>query len=282
MDMIYINGHFYKSEDARISVFDRGLLFGDSVYEVIPVYHGQPFLVARHLHRLESSLKKAGIPAPDVDWPGLFTELIAQNDSDGDIQIYLQITRGNQGIRKHDITAGLEPTVIAFLLHNRYLTLPEKHQGISACIVEDIRWQRCDIKTTSMLGHVLVNDEAVSQGANTAILSRNDFITEGSSSNVFLVDSSGLIKTPPLGTFCLPGITREITIELIQSLRLPFSEEAIPVDALLAAREVWITSTTKEICPVTRINHQIIGEGTGGSVWQHLNNHYQQLVFDLS
>lgn len=276
-DIVYIKGQFCNAQDAHISVFDRGLLFADSVYEVIPVYANQPFFVDRHLQRLALSLESSKIVPPCVDWPQLFAELIEANGG-GDLQIYLQITRGNQGFRKHDIPPSLEPTVFAFTIHTPYPKFHDKKQGLKAKIVEDIRWQRCDIKTTSMLGHVLVNDEAVAAGFNTALLTRGGLLTEGSSSNVFIVNSQGVIRTTPLSNACLAGITRQICIELIQQLNFSFHEHEIPIQDIFSAEEVWITSTTKEIYPVTVINDHRIGKGVGGHYWTQLNESYQQLV----
>ncbi|STX38440.1 D-amino acid aminotransferase [Legionella feeleii] len=275
--IVYLNGDYCKTEDAKISVFDRGFLFGDAVYEVIPVYNGHTFFVNSHLQRLESSLTQARIKMPDIDWRSIFHELIKQNGS-GDLQVYLQVTRGNQGLRKHDIPEGLNPTVIAFTLHTPYPSFEAKKRGLHAMLVEDIRWSRCNIKTTSLLANILTNDDAVSVGANTAILSREGFLTEGSASNIFLVDTQGTIRTPVLDNLCLPGITRQITIDLIKSLSLPLQEEKIPIESIFNAQEVWITSTTKEIYPVTRINDCIIGKGYGGMYWQQMNEHYQQLI----
>lgn len=278
--VVYLNGAYVNAENAKVSVFDRGLLFGDAVYEVIPVYNGHPCFVGRHLKRLRQNLSHAKINCPDIDWLSVFQEL-SQRNGGGDLQIYLQITRGNQGVRKHDIPKAINPTFFAFTIHSPYPNEDDKRRGLHANIVEDFRWMRCDIKTTAMLANILLNDAAVSQGADTAILSRDGFLTEGSASNVFIVDKTGLIKTPPLDKFCLPGITRQLTIKLVNQLKLAFSEEPIPIEDLYTAKEVWITSTTKGIYPVTRIDQQTIGSGVGGQYWEQLEKHYQQLVEDF-
>ncbi|WP_028387819.1 D-amino acid aminotransferase [Legionella fairfieldensis] len=275
--IVYINGNYYSASDAKISVFDRGLLFGDSIYEVIPVYKGRLFRLDKHLKRLAYSLENTGITQPKLDWKALFKELIERNGR-GDLQIYLQITRGNQGIRKHDIPSEIEPTVIAYTLHLPYPSLEEKQRGLHVRLVEDTRWLHCNIKTTAMLANILLNDEAVSAGANTALLIRDGFLTEGSSSNVFLVDSQNRICTPPLNNLCLPGVTRQVTIELIKSMNWSLQEENIPSEALFHAKEIWITSTTKEIYPVTQINNSIVGQGCGGPYWEKINIQYQQLI----
>lgn len=277
MKIAFINGQYYDLENAKISIFDRGLLFGDSVYEVLPVYNRQPFFVDKHLERLESNLRKIKIDIPEYDWDDLFQQLIKKNDADN-LQIYIQITRGNQNARKHDIPLHLAPTVIAFTLHNPFPSYEEKVQGMNATLLEDIRWMRCDIKTTSLLGNILLNDEAVTSGAHTSILVRDGMVTEGSTSNVFIVTKHGLIKTPPLNYLCLPGITRQIVLELITQLNWNVSEESFTTDELFEAQEVWITSTTKEIFPVTHINDQPIGNGLAGQYWRTIETLYQHLI----
>jgi D-alanine transaminase len=275
--IVYLNGKYVDAAEANISVFDRGFLFADAVYEVIPVYKSRPFFVERHLRRLKTSLASVKIPCPDLPWHAIFQELITQNGG-GDLQIYLQITRGNQGLRKHDIPDKLQPSVILFTIHTPYAFEEQKKQGLKAHVIEDTRWLRCDIKTTALLGNVLLNDAAISQGAHTAILSRGGFITEGSASNVFLVDAEGVISTPPLDNLCLAGITRQIVIEIIQTLSWPFQEAKIPTETLLNARELWITSTTKEIYPITYINDAKVADGRAGKYWQEIHNRYQQLI----
>lgn len=277
MGIAFINGEYLNASEAKISIFDRGFLFGDSVYEVLPVYHGQAFFVDRHLKRLLSNLQKIKIALPNIDWKQLIKRLIVENKG-GDLQIYIQITRGNQGIRKHDIPASIEPTIIAFTIHNTFPTAAEFAKGLSARLVEDIRWSRCDIKTTSLLANIMLNDEAVREGYQTAILMREGMISEGSTSNVFVVNADGVVKTPPLANNCLPGITREIAIELIHQHDWPFLEAALSVEELVSSTEVWISSTTKEIFPVTKINDIAINNGQIGNFWRTLNQSYQQLV----
>lgn len=273
----YINGDFVNATDAKISIFDRGVLFGDSVYEVIPVYDGHPYFVDKHLRRLNNSLSKTKINTPGLDWSAVFDELIERNGG-GNLQLYLQITRGNQGKRQHDIPEHIEPSCFAFTLHASYPTMREKQRGLHATIIEDFRWLHCDIKATSLLANILLNDEAVSRGYHTALLSRDGFLTEGSASNVFIVDTEGIIKTPPLNHFCLPGITREIVIDLIKELGLPFAEEPIPIPELFNAKEIWITSTTKEIHPISQVNHRPVSTGDSQAYWQQLNQQYHQLI----
>ncbi|TAL65150.1 MAG: D-amino acid aminotransferase [Legionella sp.] len=276
MKTAFINGDYFPLSEAKISIFDRGLLFGDGIYEVLPVYNGQVFFLDRHLKRLESNLDKIKIPMPNCDWQNMITQLITQNGS-GDLQVYIQITRGDQGQRKHDIPSSLKPTLFAFTIHNKYPTLEEKLRGLKAKLLEDIRWLRCDIKSTSLLGNILLNDEAVSTGFQTSILMRDNQVTEGSTTNVFIVTQDGTIKTPPLNHLCLPGITREIAVELIQQLGWPLLEESFSCEELFAAKEVWAASTTKEIFPITQIDDKQIADGQAGAYWLKINELYNNL-----
>lgn len=277
MRIAFVNGDYLDIADAKISVFDRGFLFGDAVYEVLPVYSGQPFFAERHIARLNSNLKKIKIEMHQFDWHELINRLITENGG-GDLQVYLHVTRGNQDVRKHDIPSSISPSIIAFTIHNHFPSPVDKENGINAKLVEDIRWMRCDIKTTSLIANILLNDEAVSSGYQTSILVRDGIVTEGSASNVFLVTQEGAIKTPPLTNFCLPGITRDVAIELISSLNWKFSEEEIKSSELFNAKEVWISSTTKEIMPVTQINDSLINGGKAGEYWRTLNQSYHQLI----
>jgi D-alanine transaminase len=278
--IVYLNGDYCDAAEAKVSIFDRGLLFADSIYEITPVYNSRLFYLDKHLQRLESSLEKAKIAKPALDWPAIFNNLIERNGG-GDMQIYLQITRGNSGFRQLEIPLEIEPTVIAYTLNTPYPTLPAQKQGLHVELVDDIRWLRCDIKSTAMLANVLVNDEAVSKGAATAILTRDGFLSEGSASNIFLVDKNGTISTPPLNNLCLPGVTRQLTIDLINTLSWTLKEEIIPTEAIFKAQEVWITSTTKEIFPVTKVNNVVIDSGKAGNYWSQINDKFQQLKKSL-
>ncbi|CEG56944.1 D-amino acid aminotransferase [Legionella fallonii] len=277
MSIAFVNGEYLDAADAKISIFDRGFLFGDAVYEVMPVYNGQPFFVKRHLERLYSNLKKTKINIPQYNWHELIQRLIIENNG-GDLQIYIHVTRGNQGYRKHDIPSTITPSVVAFTIHNHFPSETDKEKGIRAKLIEDIRWARCDIKTTSLIANILLNDEAVSSGFETAILTRNGRIAEGGTANIFIVTQDEEIKTPHLNNSCLPGITRQIAIELISDLNWTFNETEVTTEELFKAKEVWITSTTKEIMPVTMINDCFINKGKIGTYWRTINNLYDQLL----
>ncbi len=270
---VYINGKLKPIEKACVSVLDRGFLFGDGVYEVIPVYAGHPFRLESHMARLERSLAETRIPNPlsDEEWRGVFDSLIAQCP-DCDAGLYLQVTRG-VAKRDHAFPENVRPTVFAMI--NPIKPVPEHvlEQGISAVIRDDVRWQRCDIKSVSLLGNVLMRQEAVEYDAMETILVRDGLVTEGSASNVFIV-KSGEILTPPKDHHLLGGITRELVLELAQDHGLAVREAAIREQFLRAADEVWVTSSTKEVLPVTRIDDRAVGEGVPGPVWQTMRELY--------
>lgn len=277
MKTAFVNGEYIPCSEAKISIFDRGFLFGDGVYEVIPVYNGILCFADRHFKRLTSSLEQCKIPPPYADLHDICHQLIEQNGG-GDLQIYLQITRGNQGRRSHNIPSTLSPTIVAFTLHNPFPTEEKKQQGLRASLVDDFRWQRCNIKSTSLLANILLNDEALCQGNDTAILLRNGILSEGSTSNVFVIDAEMNIKTSPLNGDCLPGVTRQVTIELLAQLQVSVLEGNIGKEAILNAQEIWLTSTTKEIHPVSHVDGKLIGKGRPGSLWTQINSMYQALV----
>lgn len=272
----FFNGTFVPLEDVRISPLDRGFLFADGVYEVIPAYHGKLFRLRDHLTRLERSLREIRLDPPAIDWPGVLAELVTRNGA-GNQAVYLQITRGVMSARDHIFPEGdTAPTVFAMSSPLADRPTAELKQGIAAITLEDTRWQRCDIKSIALLPNVLARQQAREAGADEAILLRDSFVTEGAATSVFLV-RDGAVQTPPPGNELLPGITRQVVGELAQSLQIPVQEERIPVDALFTADEVWLASTTREISAVTRLNGHPIGDGRPGPVWHAIHESFQQL-----
>lgn len=281
MATVYINGDWLPPEAAQVSAFDRGFLFADGVYEVIPVYNSQPFRLAEHLQRLENSLAALGIANPHTEsaWDTLIRQLIAHNQpaphSDGNnLSIYLQLTRGSSGARDHSLPRGTPPTVFACTSPLKATPAEVLSSGVSAITLDDIRWQRCDIKSTSLLANILLKQQADAAGVNEAILLRDGQLTEGSTSNVFIV-SKGHIYTPPKSTAILPGVTRDLIIELAEAKKLPLREQSISVATLRAADELWISSSTRELYPVCTLDSAPIGEGVPGPLWQTLHNEIQ-------
>jgi len=281
MSTAYVNGRFLPLEDATVSVLDRGLLFADSVYEVIPVYAGRAFCLARHLERLQHSLDGLRIPNPHdaATWTDRINALIEANGS-GDLSVYLQVTRGAPPRRDHRLPADPEPTVIAFCQSRSAPDASIASHGIDAVIQDDTRWRYCAIKSTSLLANVLAADAARNAGASEAILVRDGTVLEGTSSNVFAV-IDGRLVTPALRDAILPGITRKLILELAARHALDHDEvQTLTPDALRAADEVWITSSTREMYPVTRLDGAPVGDGRPGPVWTRVQRWLQAATHD--
>ncbi len=272
----YINGHFCPIDEACISTQDRGFLFGDGVYEVIPVYQRKIFEFDAHLQRFKNSLAATQIPNPMADsaWRILCESLIEKHPWE-DQFLYLQVTRGIQLHREHLPEENLTPTVYAYT--NPLKPIPEQvlQNGIKVITLEDIRWLRCDIKAITLLPNVMMKLAAKQAGADDAILiARDGTVSEGTASNVFMV-KNGELFTPPTGNKLLPGITRQVIEAIAKAHHFPLHEtELLPSD-LAHADEIWLTSSTKEALPVTQLNGQPVGTGKPGEVWKTFKQHYQ-------
>ena len=270
MDTAYVNGQHLPLAQASLPVLDRGLLFADAVYEVIPVYAGKAFLLDEHLARLEHSLDGIRMRNPHSrqQWQTLLTELIKANGS-GDMSLYLQVTRGTAPRRDHRIPEQSTPNIVAFC-QCRTPPGPEVFiDGVSAITAEDTRWARCEYKSTSLLANVLAGDDARVAGANEAILVRAGRIMEGASSNVFAV-VNGQIKTPRLCPAILPGITRALLLKLAQEAQVEIIETDLSEQEFVAAEEIWLTSSIREIFPVTQLNAHPVGNGKPGPVFAQM------------
>ncbi|OOZ39925.1 D-amino acid aminotransferase [Solemya pervernicosa gill symbiont] len=273
-DTIYLNGEFLPAATATISVMDRGFLFGDGVYEVIPAYSGRLFRLEEHLTRLDQSL--AGIrmqnPLSHSEWSELLQALLEKN-SGGDQSVYLQVTRGAAEKRDHAFPEGIKPTLFASCTP---ITQPDESyyaDGLNAVTLDDIRWQHCNIKAITLLPNVLLRQQAIDAGGSEAILLRDGNAIEGAASNLFIVEGDTII-TPPTGPQLLPGITRDLVLELARANDVPCREEAIDEAQLRHADEVWLTSSTKEIMPVTQLDETPVGNGRPGPVWRRLRELY--------
>ncbi|MCW9088734.1 MAG: D-amino acid aminotransferase [Gammaproteobacteria bacterium] len=272
--IVYLNGEFLPAGEAKISVLDRGFIFGDGVYEVIPVYGGHLFRLPHHLQRLDHSLEgiRMANPLAHKHWQAVLEQLVELN-GDGDQSLYLQVTRG-VAKRDHGFPPDTEPTV--FAMSNPITAVPESlREGIAAATVEDFRWKLCHIKAIALLPNILLRQQAVEAGAEEAIMLRDGFVTEGAASNVFIVNN-GVVLTPPKSNLLLPGITRDLVVELCQQNGLPCVEGAISEMQLKEADEIWLTSSSREIIPVTRLDGLPVGDGRPGRGWQQLIALYQQ------
>lgn len=271
---VYLNGEILPLGEARISVLDRGFLFGDGVYEVVPVYGRRPFRLREHLRRLQDSLdgiRLANPLSPD-EWVSICERLIAAQAWD-DQWVYIQVTRG-PGPRDHAFPAVIEPTV--FVMSNE-LTPPPAHlreQGVAAVTAEDNRWLRCDLKATSLLANVLLRQLSVDAGASETILIRDGQLIEGSVSSIFIV-KDGLLRAPAPSHLMLPGITYEVVCEICAAEGLPLHLGPISAAELRAADEVWLTSSSREIMPITRLDGQPVGSGQPGPLFARLYALYQ-------
>ncbi|CAH9019420.1 D-amino acid aminotransferase [Candidatus Nitrosacidococcus sp. I8] len=274
MPIVYLNGAFLPLTEAKVSVLDRGFLLADGIYEVIPAYGKHFFRLHAHLDRLEHSLQGIHLENPmSLDqWQSILQQLILQNEG-LDQAVYLQITRG-VAPRDHAFPKDIQPTV--FAMSNPIKSVPEHwlQKGISTITLEDIRWQWCHIKSIALLANVLLRQEAVATGMQEAILLKDDQVTEGAASNVFIVTDEQL-RTPPVSSELLSGITRDLVLELAREANISCEEAKISTHDLHHADEIWLTSSTREILPVTTLNGAPVGTGKPGIKWQQLNHHYQ-------
>ena len=263
MSQVYLDGKFLPPDQARVSVFDRGFIFGDGVYEVIPVFGGRLFRLPHHLARLEASLAAIRLRNPHTaeEWKTIFTRLMAEHGTK-DQSIYLQVTRG-VAPRDHAFPPNITPTVFAYSQPLKYPPVEQLTQGVTAVTTADIRWQRCDIKAIALLANALLRQQAIEQGAVEAILVRDNMVTEGAASNIFVVSGDRLV-TPPKGPYILPGITRDLVVEIARANKIACEEKPVGIESLRTADEVWLTSSTKEILPITRIDGHPVGAGKPG------------------
>jgi D-alanine transaminase len=276
--ILYINNSYVSVEDAFISPFDRGFLFADGVYESIRTYNKKLFRYDDHLERLKRSLREIGIGFDRFDSiEKIIYELIIRNKIQNEAFIYLQITRGSALPRTHCFPKSkTDPTLI--ISATDYKSPKNKSgKGIKIILEEDLRWLRCDIKSTSLLPVVLANQKASEAGAGEAVLVRNGLITEGSHTNFFAVKEDTLF-TAPLSNLILEGITRRVVLELCKQLNIKVREEHICKDELKTYNEFFITSTTKEIAPIVQIEDWKIKIGTEGPITKKLQSAFRELT----
>jgi D-alanine transaminase len=272
--IVYLNGQFLPIDEAKVSVLDRGFVFGDGIYEVIPVYSGRLFRLEHHLERLDRSLEGIRLSNPLVpdEWSEILHELVTKNGR-SDQSIYLQITRG-VAKRDHAFPVNVEPTI--FAMSNPMGEVdPELRKGVTAVTVEDFRWKLCHIKSIALLPNILLRQQAIDQGAVEAIMLRDGQVTEGAATNVFIVHNNTVI-TPPKSNLLLPGITRDLVVELCNKHAIACEERDISEAELRSADEVWLSSSTKEVIPVTTLDGKPVGVGQPGPVWENILALYQE------
>jgi len=268
---VYLNGQYLPLADAKVSVMDRGFLFGDGIYEVIPSYSGSLFRFQDHMERLENSLSSIRVPNPHdrAQWLEILTPLLDKNLHQ---YIYLQITRGVSDKRDHAFPENITPTV--FAMCSTIVPIANLESGVKAISVDDSRWELCNVKATTLLANILLRQQAVENGCAEAILVKDGYVTEGAASNIFAV-IDGILITPPQSSEILPGITRDVILEIARKNNIPYSEDIISLDALKTAGEIWLTSSTREIVPVVQLDNETIANGKPGPIWRIMNQLFQ-------
>ena len=274
MGKVFLNGQFIERTLAKVDIEDRGNVFGDGVYEVIRVYKGQPFTLEEHLQRIMQSGEKIrlNMPYDTEQMSTIIKQLISENSLDLGI-VYVQITRGATS-RQHAFPGDDVPAT--FFAYTKPLKRPsEQHNnGVKAKTEEDIRWLKCDIKSLNLLGNILAKQNAVHNGCFEAIFVRDGFVTEGSSSNIHIV-KNGIVKTHPANNLILNGITRLVMLKQCEKINIEVEESPFTEIELLAADEVFLTSTTSEIIPIVEVDGQKIGNGIVGPMTKKLQQSFE-------
>ena len=258
----YLNGQFLPLSEARISPLDRGFLYADGVYEVIPVYSRHPFRIDEHLRRLQHSLDGIRLANPhgDAEWRAIIRRLAAEAGFE-DQAIYIQVTRGADDRRDACFPPGVPPTVFAFTAPLVGPTAEQREQGVAAVTAPDIRWGRCDLKTVALLPNVLARQLAADAGCAETIMFRDGYLTEGSSTNVFAV-RDGVILAPPQDHLILPGITCNVVLELAAAHAAPLEVRPVAEAEVRDADELWLTSSGKEVLAVVKLDDRSVGHGS--------------------
>jgi D-alanine transaminase len=278
-DIVYLNGKFMPIEEAYVPVLDRGFIFGDGVYEVVPAYSKHPFQLAEHLRRLQYSLDKVRITNPhsDAEWAQLIAEIIKRNNGD-DQSVHFQITRG-VAKRDHAFPKGVTPTV--FMMSNPLVTPSPAlvDSGVACISAEDYRWLNCDIKSVSLLGNCMLRQLSADVDAAETILFRDGRLTEASSSNVFIV-RNGVVLTPPKDNLVLPGITYDVVLEIARAREFEVEVCDVTEADVRSAEEIWLTSSNKEVLAVTTLDGKPVGDGRPGPLFRRMHALYQQFKHD--
>ena len=284
---IYLNGQYLPIEEAKISVLDRGFIFGDGVYEVIPVYSRKAFRLPEHLRRLQHSLDgiKLANPHNDAEWTRIIGEIVARNDGE-DQYLYLHITRG---VAKRDHAFPNPPVTPTIFVMSSPLSAPPAallHSGIACITAADNRWLRCDIKSIALLPNVLLRQMAVDAGCAETILIRpesitgGEFMTEGAASNIFVV-KDGKLLAPPKDNLMLPGITYDVVLEIAAANGIPHEVRRVMKEELFTADELLLTSSTKEVLAITQLDGKPVGSGKPGATFARLHALYQDFKRDV-
>jgi len=275
VSIVFLNGSFMPVDEARVPVLDRGFIFGDGVYELIPVYSRVPFRMDEHLARLERSLAAVRIRNPygRAEWRDIILQLVAKQPFE-DQGVYFQVTRG-VAKRDHAFPADAEPTV--FVMANPLVNPPQEmvERGAAAVSAADDRWHRCDIKSISLIGNCLLRQVSADAGAVETILFRDGWLTEASASNVFVV-KDGVILSPPKSNLILPGITYDVIAEIAQAAGLPLEYRNVGEAEVRGADEIWVTSSSKEVLAIVTLDGRPVAGGKPGPVFRRVHALYQE------
>lgn len=278
--LCFLDGHYGPLKDARVSVLDRGFIFGDGVYEVLPAYGGRIFRFAEHMARLERSLGELRIPNPHThdEWLAIARHLIADRQAAGvnDQLVYLQVTRG-VAVRDHVMPEGLQPTVFAMASAMKPPSPAQRMQGVACVTADDFRWRKAHIKSTSLLGSVFARQVSADAGAVETVMFRDGFLSEAAASNVWVV-KDGTVMGPPRDHLVLEGIRYGLIESICREEGIPFVLRRIARDEVFAADELLLSSATKEVLPVTTLDGQPVGNGRPGPVGTRLHAAYQRAV----
>jgi D-alanine transaminase len=282
MAIAYLNGEYIDLSEAKVSVEDRGFLFADGIYEVVRYYHGHAFRLDEHLARLARSAAGARLSLPGAvrDLPTIVKQVMADNSPSGDGEVYIQCTRGVAHPRSHTFPTETQPTLLAMPVPIHALPEEALSQGLGVITAPDHRWRGCDIKSTMLLPNIMAKQHAREQGAFEAVFVRDGIVTEGASANVFAV-VDGRLVTHPADSRILGGISRRVVLELASDLGVPHCEEAFTVEQLRGSEEVFLTSTTIEVLPITRVDGRAIGPGQPGPTTLRLFQAFQDLTASL-
>ena len=282
LPICYLNGDFLPLSEARVSPLDRAFLFGDAVYEVVPVYGARLFRLREHLDRLNRSL--AGIrmapPLSHAEWARLCEDLIARNSA-GDAYLYLQVTRGAELGRNHAWPEGLKPTLFAYVTALEPVPPSFLEKGVSAVTAADTRWARRDIKSTALLANILLKKLSADAGVFETIMLEDGELTEGSSTTVHVV-KNGVIHTPPNGHHILPGTTRDVITELAGRLGLRVQSARVSEAELRAADEIWLAFATRGVLPVTTLDGVVVGAGKPGPLFKRISDAFSAYARELA
>jgi D-alanine transaminase len=282
LPICYLNGSYLPLSDARVSPLDRGFLFGDAVYEVIPVYRGRPFRLREHLDRLNRSLGAIRMSAPrsHPEWAAICLQLVEQSGA-RDSYIYIQVSRGAELGRNHAWPEGLTPTLFAYVTALDATPAALLDQGVAAVTTAEIRWARRDIKSTALLANILLKKLAADAGAYETIMIENGELTEGSSTTVHVI-SNGVIHTPPNDHRILPGTTRDVVTELAVRLTLSSDSSRVPEALLRSADEIWLAFATRGVLPVTLLDGEPVGSGKPGPLFKRMHAAFVDYTRELA